>query len=229
MRLKRKLTSADWRREGMGIWDDDQEGSRLITADEWENSGVREAPEGVKSFGVAFSFDGSRVSLAGSRKHDGSDVFAELVDVSAGSKKKDARETRIEQLAEWLAGRWRETSMIAISGAAGSESLKQALVERGVPARMIHVLTTEQVCAAAALAYEGIQAGWVTHSLHEGQHRLDGSVAVCDKKHRSRVSGAWTFTATTPDGDETPLEAFSFAVWAARTSKRVPGREQVLL
>jgi hypothetical protein len=229
MRLKRKLTAADWRREGMGIWDDDQEGSRLITESEWADSGVLEAPEGVKSFGVAFSFDGSRVSLAGSRKHDGSDVFAELVDVSAGSKKKDQRETRIEQLAEWLAGRWRETSMIAISGAAGSESLKQALVERVVPSVMIQVLSTVQVCASAALAYEGIQAGWVTHSLHEGQHRLDGSVAVCDKKHRSRVSGAWTFTATTPDGDETPLEAFSFAVWAARTSKRVPGREQVLL
>lgn len=227
MRLKRKLTPADWRREGMGIWDDDQAGSRLITEDEWTASGVHEAPDGVKSFGVAFSLDGSRVSLAGARKHDGSDVFAELVDVASGSKKE--RETRVEQLAGWLAERWRETSMIAISGAAGAESLKQALLERGVPSQVIHVLTTPEVFAASGLAYEGVQAGWVTHSLHEGQHRLDASVAVCDKKQRSRVSGAWSWTATTPDGDETPLEAFSFAVWAARTSKRVPGRKQVLI
>lgn len=229
MRLKRKLTPADWRREGMGIWDDDQAGSRLITEDEWTRAGVREAPEGVKSFGVAFSMDGSRVSLAGGRKHDGSHVFAELVDVSSGSAKKDERETQVEQLADWLAERWRDTSMIAISGAAGAESLKQALLERGVPQQVIHVLTSPEVFAASGLAYEGIQAGWVTRSIHEGQYRLDASVAVCDKKNRSRLSGAWSWTATTPDGDETPLEAFSFAVWAARTSKRVPGRKQVLL
>jgi hypothetical protein len=154
-------------------------------------------------------------------------VFAELVDVASGSKKE--RETRVEQLAGWLEERWRETSMIAISGAAGAESLKQALLERGVPSQVIHVLSTPEVFAASGLAYEGVQAGWVTHSLHEGQHRLDASVAVCDKKQRSRVSGAWSWSATTPDGDETPLEAFSFAVWAARTSKRVPGRKQVLI
>lgn len=225
-----RFSDGGFARERLGVWAPDiSQGSRLITADEWENSGVREAPEGVKSFGVAFSFDGSRVSLAGARKHDGSDVFAELVDVSSGKKNAAAKETQIESLADWLAGRWRDTSMIAISGAAGSESLKQALVDRGVPSRLIRVLTTPEVCDASALAYEGVQAGWATHSVHEGQHRLDASVAVCDKKHRSRVSGAWTFTATTPDGDETPIEAFSFAVWAARTSKRVPGRKQVLI
>jgi hypothetical protein len=40
LRLKRKLTPADWRREGMGIWDDDQAGSRLIPEAMWTGAGV---------------------------------------------------------------------------------------------------------------------------------------------------------------------------------------------
>ncbi len=38
----------------------------LITDDEWRATGVESAPaDGIRSFGVAFSFDGSRVSVAG--------------------------------------------------------------------------------------------------------------------------------------------------------------------
>ena len=44
MRLKRKLTPADWRREGMGIWDDDQAGSRAISEKQWEADSGRICP-----------------------------------------------------------------------------------------------------------------------------------------------------------------------------------------
>jgi hypothetical protein len=54
-------------------------------------------------------------------------------------------------------------------------------------------------------------------------------VAVSDKKLRIKTSGAWAWEATTEDGDETPMEAISFAHWAARTTKRDPNRRQVLL
>lgn len=228
-------TPEEYAQDRLGVWLSDigAVGTRLITEAEWSAVGVEVAPEGVRSYGVAFSFDGSRVALAGARKHDGTSVFAELIDAAEGSKR--SPEMHVQMLADWFAAegpsgnpRWREAAMIGVSGAAGAEPLRQALLERGVPKKVIHVLSAPEVFAASALAHEGVQSGWVTHSKHEGQHRLDGSVAVCDKKQRGQT-GAWSWSATTPDGDETPLEAFSFAVWAARTSKRVPGREQVVL
>jgi len=55
----------------------------------------------------------------------------------------------------------------------------------------------------------------------EGQAQLDASVSVCDKKQRG-LSGAWAWSATTPEGDETPTESMSLAYWAAKTTRRMP-------
>lgn len=222
LRLKRKLTPADWRREGLGIWDADQAGSRLITADQWESTGVESPPaEGVKSFGVAFSQDGRRVSVAGALKHPGG-VHVELVGAHSGSV-----ESGIGPLADWLAERWRDTATIVIAGREGA-SLVQALDERGVSKRVVHVVTTQEYGAANALLMEAIRDGSLTHLATEGQQVLDGSVAVSDKKPIG-TSGAWRWAATTPDGDETPVEAISVAHWGAKTTKRRPGRKQVVL
>lgn len=223
MRLKRKLTPADWRREGLGIWDADQAGSRLITADQWSDRGVSEPPsQGVKSFGVAFSQDGLRVSVAGAMKHpDG--VHVELVGAHSGSV-----ESGIDPLADWLAQRWRDTATIVISGRAGSTVLADALRDRGVGKLVIHTASTADYLAACAGFFDAVKGRTVTHLDSEGQVALDDSVAVCDKRARAK-DGAWGWAATTPEGDETPLEAVSLAHWGAKTTKRRPGRKQVLL
>ena len=64
----------------------------------------------------------------------------------------------------------------------------------------------------------------MTHSGVVGQQVLADSIAVCDRKQRG-ISGAWGWISTSPDGDETPVEAASVAVRSARTSKRNPGRK----
>lgn len=222
MRLKRKLTPADWRREGLGIWDDDAEGTRRWSEDFWKTAETDMAPDGgVRSFAVAFSLDGSRLSLAGSVKHAGG-VHAELVDAFQGPQ-----ERGVEPLADWLAKRWRDTSMIAILGAAGA-ALKVALRDRGVPEKVIRVMTTNEYFAANTMTEDGIRAESVTHPVGAEGDVLDASVSVCDAKKRG-TAGQWGWEPTIPNGDETPVEAFCAAYWAARTSKRVPGRKQVVL
>lgn len=222
MRLRRKLSNADWRREGMGIWDDDQPGSRLVSEKEWAATGVTEAPEGIRSFAVAFNLDGTRVSTVGAVKHDGG-VHAEQISAYSGPF-----DSGVEQLAAWLAERWRDAAMIAISGRAGAAALHQALRDRGVPDRVVHVLTTTEYFASTTMALDAIRAGTLTHPAEVEGEALSASVAVADRKHRG-TSGQWGWEATTPTGDETPIEAFSVAHWAARTSKRVPGRKQVVI
>jgi len=222
MRLQRKLTPADWRREGMGIWDDDAEGSRLVSPEVWERTGVESAPEGIRSFAVAFSKDGSRVSTAGAVKHEDG-VHAELVAAYSGPV-----EAGISQLADWLAERWEKAAMIALSGSA-SASLYQALVDRKVPRKVLHTLTTTEYFAANTMTLDALGTdGMLTHPAEQPGDALAASVAVSDMKKRGQ-NGQWGWEATTPDGDETPIEAFSVAYWAARTAKRKPGRKQVLI
>lgn len=220
LRLKRKLTPADWRREGLGIWDSDDLGSRLITKAQWEDTAVTAPPEGgIKSFGVAFSLDGSRVSVAGAVKHDDG-VHVELVGAHSGSTA-----AGIASLAAWLAERWRDTAVITVAGREGA-SLVQALADLGVSKKVVHVVSTTEYMAAGPLLLEALRDGSLTH-MATGQEVLDASVAISDKK--MTPSGTWRWVATTPDGDETPVEAISVAHWGAKTTKRRPGRKQVVL
>lgn len=206
----------------LGIWATEGAGSREISADEWEALGVNEAPQGVKSFGVAFSVDGSRVAVGGSRLHEGG-VHVELVGAHSGEMS-----SGVAALADWLAERWRDAAQIVISGRTGAPALEQALRQRGVPAKVLTLPSTPQYLAACSMTLDAVRDKTLTHLATDGQAALDESVAVCDRKKRA-ADGAWGWEATTPDGDETPLEAVSLALWAAKTSKRRPGRRQEVI
>lgn len=214
-------TAEEFAQDRLGVWLDDVHAARRWSAELWENTAVSAAPDlGLRSFAVAFSFDGSRVAVAGALKHD-LGVHVELVGAHSGDT-----EAGVTALADWLAERWRETASIVVLGAAGA-SLRQALRDRGVSSRLISAMSTPDYFAANAMAEEALRAGSLTHPVAGPGDVLDGSVSISDIPAADR--GTWRWKATTPDGDETPVEAFCAAHWAARTSKRVPGRKQRLL
>lgn len=223
LRLRKNLPSDEsWRREALGVWDDDAEGSRRWSNEFWSRGDTETAPSGgVRSFAVAFSQDGKRLSLCGAVKHEDG-VHVELIDAFQG-----IADRGVAPLADWLAERWRDTSMIAVAGAAGA-ALKAALKERGVSDRVVHVVSTTDYFAANTMTEDALKAEAVTHPIGGDGDALNASVAVCDGKKRGQ-NGQWGWVPTVPDGDETPVEAFCVAYWAARTSKRVPGRKQVLI
>jgi hypothetical protein len=210
-------------REGLGIWDDDSEGSRLIAADDWSSTEVsRVDGEGLRVLGVAFSLDGSRVSIGGALKQD--DVaHLELVDATSGFTA-----AGIDPLANWIAERWHTVAWIVISGRAGADALALALHERGVSKKAIHVATPFEYYAACSMLPDAVKGRMITHPAADDEDPLNASVAVSDKKQRG-LTGAWGWTATMPDGDETPVEAISLALWGVRTTKRRPGRRQEVL
>ena len=216
-----RFSTGGFLRERLGMWPVTGSGSRLVSAETWAATGVDEAPDGIRAIGVAFSVDGSRVSTAGVVKHDAG-VYGELISAYSGPA-----EAGIGQLADWLSERWQDLAMIAISGRAGV-ALEQALRDRGVPARVIRMLSTAEYFSANSMTLEALKSGSLTHPAEKPGDALAASVAVTDMKARG-TSGQWGWESSTPDGDETPVEAFSVAHWAARTSKRKPGRKQVLL
>ena len=208
-------TPEEFAQDRCGVWLSDLGlgGSRAISKIQWEDSGVESKPDGVKSFGVAFSFDGDRVSLAGSVKHaDG--VHVELVDASEGSV--DDIGNGLGSLADWLAGRWRDVAVFVLAGSAHAGVLAKLLTDRGVPSGMVTVASTPQYLQACAMTLEAVRGGSMTHLASEGQAVLDAAVSVCDTDKR----GGWV--STVAGGDETPLEAVSLALWGARTTKRKP-------
>jgi len=210
----------NFRREALGLFD--AKGTRrLISQHEWDSTGVTAAPDGLddglKCFGVAFNLDGSRLSLAGAIKYTAG-THVELIGSWSGPS-----DGGMTALADWLADRWKQVGMIALSGRSGSTALEGLLRDRGVPATVIRGATTSEYYKACALFYSAIQERTVTHPVGQPGDALNMSVEVCDARRRAS-DGAWGWHATTDDGDDTPLEAVSLAHWATRTTRRRPGR-----
>lgn len=219
LRLRRKLSEGDFRREGMGIWDEEATAStRLISAAEWEAvQTAQPPPDGARSFGVAFSYDGERAALAGAVKHDAG-VHLELIGTSSA--------TGLDGVARWLIGRKADAAQITLSGGAMAKVLHQLLRDGGVPERQIKTLATAEYFAACGMLHDSVKDRTVTVPKGDSEtDPLEQSVAVSDKKQRG---SGWGWQATIPDGDETPMEAVSVALYGARTTKRRPGRKQVM-
>jgi hypothetical protein len=224
-------TPEEFAQDRLGAWLTDlNAGSRLISAAAWSGRAVEAAPEGVRSFGVAFSYDGSRQSVAGAVRHDAG-VHVELIGAQSGST-----DSGIAALADWFTApgpdgreRWRMAATIVISGRSHATVLHDALRARGVPANVLHVASTAEYMTSGAMFLDGVQDETLTYPkpADPALDALTLSVAVSDKKARG-TDGAWGWNATTPDGDETPVEAASLALWGAKTSKRRPGRKAVV-
>lgn len=212
-----RLSDAGFARERLGAWPAIAGARRAIDPTTWANTVHNPPEDGIRSFAVAFSADGKRQALAGAVKHPAG-IHGNVIGSYTGTTSKG-----VTQVADWLAepDRRARTAQVNLLGGAGATALADALVERGVPRRVIHVMTTTDYLAACQMTYEGLRAGTITHPLGEATDALNLSVAVCDRQSRRR-DGSYGWEATTADGDETPLEAFSAAVHAAKTTRRRP-------
>lgn len=219
-------------RERLGWWASDDGSRRLITPKEWDETAVEDLPDlsaPVRALGVVFSKDGQRAAVAGAL-HSRRDrrTHVEIVDEKSGPV-----EMGVAELAEWISSRRHDVALVGVSGRAGALALEAALRERKVPKRMIHMLSTLEYFAACSMMYDAVQDRTLTHpgGYTRGEDTLDVldvSVGVCDRKVRT-ADGAWGWEATSVDGDEVPLEAVSVALWAARTTRRRPGKKQEIL
>lgn len=230
LRMLKNLGRESFRREGLGIWDDDRARSNGLSTAGWKRTAIPEdavPADGVPCYAVTFSADGMRLALAGAVRHDGG-VHVEQIDAYAG-----AIEGGLAPLADWFTARvdgvprWRRASAIVLSGRAGASTLAQLLADRGVPPRIVKVATTPNYYDACSMFADAIDTAAkipenetpeVTHKA-TGQQPLDESVTACEKRARG-TGGAWGWHSTIAGGDETPLEAVSLAYWAARTTKR---------
>lgn len=211
---------ASQRREMLGIWDDAADlVARVIQVDEWAATGITEPPvEGIKSLGVKFSPDGSRVSVSGALKHEAG-IHVELVGAHSGSMASGTA-----SLVAWVAERSKNYAAIVVDGKSHAGAFVNALIDAGVSKRAIVTPTWPEVATANAMLLDAVILRQVTHLASEGQQQLDNSATGTTKKVRG-TEGAWSFVPI-GDADETPIASAALAHWGAKTSKRVPGRKQ---
>lgn len=226
LRMRETFGDGGFKREALGLWVDDSGGTRAVPADLWEATVGEPAEDGLLSYAVAFDMDGDYVSLAGAQNH-GDGVHVEEIAISEADQ---GLERGLSNLADWFCEkgsdgipRWRSSAGIAISGRAGTPALAQLLRDRRVPERWIFLPSRAKYLEACSMWLDGVRGEAVTHKA-DGQERLDASVAVTDVDKRGGLS------ATTDDGDETPVEAVALAHWVARTSvlnrRRADGDER---
>ncbi len=215
--IEDELGSMSWAgflRERCGLWDDEETGG-IIPLEPWRERATEDPPlEGRTSYGVKFSPDGATVSLAVAlRPDDGGPVHVEVVEV------RSMREGTA-WLVEWLAGVHKNAAQIVVDGRSHAGALVNDLRDAGVPARVLIVPTTDQAIAAHAMFLDGVLRATLTHF---DDPTLNDCVAKAGKRAIG-TAGGWGWKGLA-GSDPTPLDAVTVAHWAARTSKRRPGRK----
>ena len=205
-----QMTPEGYARERLGWWSDRGHTPPAIPKPLWDACKVDKAPTGGKpSFGVKFSVDGERVSLAAAVAHGESvhvEVIAQLPAASAmlGDK----------PLADWLAEVWRSASCIVVDGKSGSGALEADLVRLRVPTRAIRRPTVDQAVTAHKQFLDAVTAGQLSHI---GQAELNAAVMVATKREIGKLGG-WGWQPI-GDGDVLDLEAATLAAWGVKQSK----------
>lgn len=221
-----KMSPDGFARERLGWWNDEAVRQTDIDMENWEACLTDEpAKDGPVAYAVKFSPDGRNVSLAVCRRPDkdsGLKPHVELLEYKPMGY-------GTQWLADWLTAdgpdgipRWRACLGIVIDGRAGSSTLVNQLLESGVGKRVIRTPGSGQMIDAASMFEQGINSRSLTHIR---QDALDDSIGHA--KHRViGGNGGFGYESSAENIDTTPVETVAYAYWAARTSKRRPGRKQ---
>ena len=181
-----------------------------IPANKFESLAIDNPPtEGRAAYGVKFSPDGSEVSLAAARLHDGR-VYIEQI-------RRETMALGLGWLAEWIASRKTTGCCCVIDGKAGAQALVDKL---GVmPLGYIVTPSSAQVIAACTTLLDNVNEG--TLEWYRPQADLLDS-AITSTRRKIGPAGGWGFGGENP----IPIEAASLALWGVLNSKRNPERKQ---
>ena len=114
LRMRKLLGSVEsFKREGLGIWDERQQGRKAFGPGLWGKRVAEPPKSGVRSFGVKFTPDGSHVAIAGAMKADDGRVHVEAIRQAPMSE-------GTQWLVDFLIERRGEFAQVAIYGRAGA-------------------------------------------------------------------------------------------------------------
>lgn len=218
LRLRKLLGSASFMREALGVWDKTSSRERAFHMDVWGKRASGLPVDGVKSFGVKFTVDGSHVALAGAVKPADGPIFVEAI-------KQAPMSDGTQWLVDFLVERKSQVAQIVVDGKAGVGYLVNALRDAHVGKQVIITPSLDQVITAHSEFERAVVGGTVSHS---GQPELDEQVECAGKRLIGRAGG-FGWEPVSEEGSVAFLDAVTLAFWGAKNSKRRPGKVQRFL
>lgn len=207
-------------RERLGWWSKTitEQVDHPISETDWNACKVENpSREGIVTYAVKFSADGSTGALAACHKPDNGIPFVYVVDARSMSG-------GLSWFADTLAKHHQKAAQIVIDGQSNSQALNERLLHAKVPSRTIIRPRAADVITANSMLANAVKE---RQMCHYGQPALDAS-ATMTARRRIGGSGGWGF-GSTDEADATLIEACALAYWAAMTTKRKPGRKAVIL
>lgn len=220
IRRMRKLLGSilSFKREGLGIWDSKDAGAKAFPGSVWAN-GQQEAPkDGIRSLGVKFSPDGLSVALGGAVKTPSGRIHIEAI-------REEPMTSGTAWLVDWIVERKTSIAAVAIDGRAGASFLAAALRDAKIAAKAIILPNVDQAIAAHQGLDQGLREGTITHS---GQSELDAQATSAIRRNIGK-SGGFGWDAAHDGQSVGLLDAVTMAAYAAKSTKRRPGRTQRFL
>jgi hypothetical protein len=202
LRMRRRLSEDSFRREALGIWDEDT-GSAPIPASVWNRLAITDVPDEwpLAAIGLDMNPERTRVSIAVA-------AFApEHVHLELAEGPEDKSSSTA--LVDWVVERAGRRIPVVIDAYSPARSLEPELKKRRCLVRIMGAAELSQACGGL---YDAVtQDGSVSHY---GQSQLDQSLAGATKENFGHA-GAWKWNRRSLDVDLSPLMAATAAHFGA--------------
>ncbi len=181
-----------------------------IPSSKFQSLALDAAPKvGRVAYAVKFAVDGSELSLAAARLHEGK-VYVEQI-------RREQMSAGLAWIADWIVQRKAAGCCCVIDGKSGSQALIDKLGQ--MPVNYIVTPSAAQVSSACTTLVDRVNEG--TLEWYRPQNDLLDS-ATTSTRRKIGSAGGWGFGGENP----IPIEAASLALWGVLNSKRNPERKQ---
>lgn len=214
LRLRKTMSDDSFRREALGIWDENAVQSAISEAD-WVHGNVDDANmNGRMAFGLDMPPDRSRLAIAVAIKHEDGTAFVGLQEF------KELRSYGTMWAVNYLADRWPKTCAVVVDAQSPAMSLVPELTKLHV--RPL-VTNTRDLGIATGRMLDMIREGTLQHFDADAQPQL-ASAALGSTLRPLGANGLSAWNKKGSDIDISPLQAATLAVHGAFVSKRDPNR-----
>ena len=219
LRLQNLLGDDSFRREGLGIWNE-QISISAISREQWEKTVVGTPNlDGLIGYGIDMPPNRSSLAIGGAIKHKDGTAHIEL-------RKFESTQSQGTMWAvEWIVEHWPRTASVVIDG----QSPAAALIP-DLKARHVKVITTTATDMGRATGrfQDMLRDHQLTHMPDDAQPALATAVHNATTRNIG-TSGAQGWNKMGSDIDISPLVAVTLALFGVYVTKRDPNRKQKVM
>lgn len=217
LRMFKNLGEDSFRREALGIWDE-QASMRAIDQTSWDESTVdSRLPGGWVAIGVDMPPDRSSLAIGACMAYPDGSAHVEL------ARFRDSRRAGTRWAVDWIADRWPRIEAVVIDAQSPATVLVPELKQRGVNV----TLTSATMMGQAVGRFQDMLRDHTLRHL-KGQTPLDMAVAGTTIRNIGH-EGAYGWNKLGSDVDISPLVAVTLALHGAMTNQRRDTRQQRMI